>query len=105
MDEIEFREINGGRAAYLADWNVPVWWIIAGVEAARGDLRRTARRFCLPVGAVRSALRYAAGHSREIRTAMRERPGGNGANGPRSQPAVTVADRLAAKVESKGSST
>ncbi|MGE3312770.1 MAG: hypothetical protein AB7O66_22600 [Limisphaerales bacterium] len=103
MDEIEFRETNGGRAAYLADWNVPVWRIVMGLEAARGDLRRTARRFCLPVGAVRSALHYAAAHSREIHIAMRERPGGSGGSGPRPRPAVTVADRLVARVEAKSS--
>jgi hypothetical protein len=103
MDEIEFREINGGRAAYLADWNVPVWWIIAGFESACGDLRGTARRFSLPVCAVRSALRYAAAHSREIRMAMRERPGGSVGSGRRLLPAVKVADQLDAKVESKRS--
>jgi hypothetical protein len=103
MDEIEFRDLESGRTAYLAAWDIPVWRILANFKAARGDLWKTSRQLCLPVDAVRSALHYAAGHAREIRNAMQECLGGIDGAGPRAPLELTVADQLGASAETKHS--
>lgn len=103
MEEIVFREVEGDRAAFLAGWNVPVWRVVAGFEATGGDWRRTARRFRVPVAAVRCAVGYAAGHPQEIRVAIRDHRFGGGVGRRSQRLLVRVADELPARATSNHS--
>ena len=94
MAEIELREIDGHRTAFVAEWNMPVWIIMKAMEKSRGDVHQAARRLDLPVDAVRTALWYAGSHSKEIDGAVREQPGTGYQGIPMRRPSLTIADML-----------
>ena len=69
MDEhpgIGFADGPAGRRAVLVGTGLDVWEVIGTVKASRGSITATARYLGLPVGQVRSAVRYYAAFQDEV---------------------------------------
>jgi uncharacterized protein (DUF433 family) len=65
----------GAANAWLVGYGVPVWALVGYLDVVKGDIRRVAKDYDVPVEAVEAAMLYYAQH----KTAIDERIAANAA--------------------------
>ena len=73
---IDFRDTAAGRVAYLKGTRLAVYWVVQAVRRLRGNLRRAAEAWQVPLEKLRAALQYAEAYPQEIK-ALQDRAEAN----------------------------